>query len=215
MDGLPTRSVGGGYGVHVVRPFRQQIDEGILDRAAALFARHGFEHTSLQAVADAVGLSKAGLLHHFRSKDALHEAVLALADTLGRQVLDQVGELPPGVGRDRRALEVLVDVALAYPGVVALLLAPATQAAAGAEAPDAGGPGAAALEAFGVDPSTGDPERTVRVIGALTALAVLTLAAHAQDTTTTWRPLILATCFDALGHGRSGATLPAPDQVEA
>ena len=39
--------------------------------------------------ADAVGLSKAGLLHHFPSKDALHEAVLAQADTLGKQVLDQ------------------------------------------------------------------------------------------------------------------------------
>ena len=198
----------------MVRPFRQQIDEGILDRAAALFARHGFEHTSLQAVADAVGLSKAGLLHHFRSKDVLHEAVLALADTLGRRVLDQVGELPLGAARDRRAVEVLIDVALAHPGVVALLLAPATQAGA-SETLEAEGPGAAALEAFGVDPGAGDPERTVRVIGALTALAVLTLAAHARATTTTWRPLIVATCLDALGSGRSGAALPAPDQVEA
>jgi AcrR family transcriptional regulator len=197
----------------VARPFRQQIDEGILDRAASLFARHGFEHTSLQAVADAVGLSKAGLLHHFRSKDALHEAVLALADTLGQQVLAEVRELPLGVARDRRAVDALVDVALAHPGVVALLLAPVAQAG-DTEVAEAG-PGAAALEAFGVDPDTADPERAVRVIGALTALAVLTLAAHHQNKTTAWRPLIVATCFDALGHRRPDAVLPSSDQVEA
>jgi AcrR family transcriptional regulator len=203
------------YGGSVARPFRQQIDEGILDRAAALFARHGFEHTSLQAVADAVGLSKAGLLHHFRSKDALHEAVLALADTLGERVLAQVRDLPVGAARDRRALEVLIDVALAHPGVVALLLAPVTQTDAETDLSEPGSPGAAALEAFGADPEVPEPERSVRVIGALTALAVLTLAAHARNTITTWRPLIVATCFDALGHHRPGAALSALDQVEA
>src|SRR3712207_8758015 len=48
--------------------------------SAALFARRGFEQTSVQAIADAVGLSKAGLLHHFPSKDALRAAVLAQVD---------------------------------------------------------------------------------------------------------------------------------------
>jgi AcrR family transcriptional regulator len=195
------------------RPFRQQIDEGILDRAAALFARHGFEQTSLQAVADAVGLSKAGLLHHFRSKDALHEAVLAFADTLGRRVLDQVQDMPLGAGRDRRAVEFLVDVALAHPGVVALLLAPVTQAGADTGAPDAGSAGAAALAAFGVDLQTAAPERAVRVLGALAALAVLTLAAHQGDQTTEWRPLVVATCLDALGR-RPGTTSSDSDTVE-
>jgi AcrR family transcriptional regulator len=147
----------------VARPFRQQVDEGILDRAAALFARRGFAKTSVQDVADAVGLSKAGLLHHFPSKDALHEAVLAQADTLGRRVLDQVGDLPLGTARDRRALEVLVDVALAHPGLVALMLAPATRLEAGDPEPVA----ALVLQAFGVDPDTTETQRRVRVVGAL------------------------------------------------
>ncbi|ADB74460.1 TetR/AcrR family transcriptional regulator [Geodermatophilus obscurus] len=195
----------------MARPFRQQADEGILDRAAALFARRGFAKTSVQDIADAVGLSKAGLLHHFPSKDALHEAVLAQAETLGRRVLDQLGGLPPGPARDRQALEVLVDVALAHPGLVALVLAPVTDL--GAEP----GPAVAdlVLQAFGVDPGTTEPPRSVRVIGALAALAVLTLAAHAQDQTTAWRRHIVATCFDALGHHAAGATPSDPDQVEA
>jgi AcrR family transcriptional regulator len=197
----------------VARPFRQQIDEGIVDRAAALFARRGFAKTSVQEIADAVGLSKAGLLHHFPSKDALWEAVVAKADALGQQVLDLVRDLPAGPDRDRRALDVLVDVALSHPGLVALLLAPLTQGDPGA--PELEAPGAAALAAFGVDLAEPVSERTVRVTGALTALAVLTLAAHAADQTTAWRPHILATCFDALGHRRPVAVLPASDQVEA
>jgi AcrR family transcriptional regulator len=197
----------------VTRLFRQQADESIVDRAAALFARRGFEQTSVQAVADAVGLSKAGLLHHFPSKDALREAVLTQAQTLGQRVLEHVEGLPLGVARDRRAIEVIVDVALDHPGLVALLLVPATQEGAADPADDVAT--AAVLRAFGVDAATADPERLVRVIGALSALAVLTLAAHTKDTTTLWRPLVVATCFDALGHRRSEAPPVRPDQVEA
>jgi AcrR family transcriptional regulator len=192
----------------VARPFRQQIDEGILDRAAALFARRGFAKTSVQDVADAVGLSKAGLLHHFPSKDALYEAVLAQADALGRRALADVEHLPEGAVRDHRVIEVFVDVALAHPGVVALMLAPATQGET--SAPDTVDAAySSALAAFGVDPDTGDQDRLVRVLAALSALAVLTLAAHQKDQITQWRPAIVATCFDALGHRvPGGPTLP-------
>jgi AcrR family transcriptional regulator len=199
----------------VTRPIRQQIDSQILDRAAALFARRGFEQTSVQAIADATGFSKAGLLHHFPSKDALREAVLAQARTLGEQVLAQVHDLPLGAARDRRAVEALVDTALAHPGLVSLLLTPATRV--GAEVsdadPDVGGPWA--FGAFGVDPDTADPERLVRVAGALAALAVLTLGAQQNSESAVLRPLIVATSFDALGHRRPGASPSDPDQVEA
>ncbi|MGY1987951.1 TetR/AcrR family transcriptional regulator [Blastococcus sp. SYSU DS0669] len=199
----------------MARPFRQQIDEGILDQAAALFARRGFAKTSVQDVADAVGLSKAGLLHHYASKETLYRAVLAQAGVLGQRVLTAVGELPPGPERDRRALEVLVDVALAHPGVVALLLAPITQGEQDCAASEVEAAGAAALQAFGVDPGAPTSERAIRVLGALTALAVLSLTAHQEDDVTRWRPWIVATCFDALGHRLPGAALPIPHQVEA
>jgi AcrR family transcriptional regulator len=195
------------------RPFRQQVDEGILDRAAALFAQRGFAKTSVQDVADAVGLSKAGLLHHFPSKDTLYEAVLTQAGALGQRALDQVRDMSPGPARDRRAIEVLVDIALAHPGLVALLMAPATQAGGGA--PEVEANNAAMLQAFGVDPGSTEPERLVRVVGALSALAVLTLAAHHEDKTTEWRPFVVTTCFDALGHRRPGAAPSDSDQVEA
>jgi AcrR family transcriptional regulator len=193
--------------------FRQQIDEGILDQAAALFARRGFAKTSVQDVADAVGLSKAGLLHHFPTKDALYEAVLGQAATVGQRVLGELAGSPLGAARDLHAVEVLVDIALAHPGLVSLLLAPVLAGTTDPCATDAAG--AAALQAFGVDPAAAPSERSVRVAGALGALAVLTLAAHAQDQTTGWRTHIVATCFDALGHRPSSATPPAPDTLKA
>ena len=184
--------------------FRQQADEHIVDRAAALFARHGFAQTSVQSVADAVGLSKTGLLHHFPSKQALWDAVLEHAAALGHQACDAVAGLPAGRARDLRAVEVLADVALAHPGLVALLLAPATR---GEDDAATGVGGDAALRAFGVDRLTAEPERLVRVLGALGALAVLSLAAHQAGHGATWRAHVIATAFDALGHAR-----PRPDQ---
>jgi AcrR family transcriptional regulator len=200
----------------VARPFRQQIDEGILDRAAALFARRGFAKTSLQDVADAVGLSKAGLLHHFPSKEALHAAVLHQAGSLGGRVLDQVRDLPLGAARDRRAVEVTVDIALAHPGLVALLLGPLTQGGAEAISDSEVGPAAAAaLQAFGLEVGAPVSERAVRVTGALAAVAVLSIAASFDDETTAWRPHIVATCIDALGSSGSRAPSSVPHQGEA
>lgn len=48
----------------------------ILEAAAELFTRRGFERTSLQAVADRAGVAKGLIGHHFQSKDGLLAAVL-------------------------------------------------------------------------------------------------------------------------------------------
>ena len=187
----------------MTRAFRQQIDDGILDEAAALFARQGFAKTSVQDIANAVGLSKAGLLHHFPTKDAIHDAVLALVGTLGGRLVDQIAELPAGPARDRRALEAVLDIAAGHPGLVSLMLSPAMNPgpAPGAPRSLADDPAAAVLAIFGVDPDTTGDARQVRVIGALSALAVLTIAAGQRDKSSAWRPYILQTCFDALGGG--------------
>jgi len=48
----------------------------IVAAATQLIAQRGFEGTSLSAVADAVGLRKQSLLHHFKTKDDLRQGVL-------------------------------------------------------------------------------------------------------------------------------------------
>ena len=56
----------------------------ISDVAAALFSVKGYEGTSLQDVADAVGFTKAGLYHYYPSKPKLFESIVlgTLADML-------------------------------------------------------------------------------------------------------------------------------------
>ncbi|GAB3274175.1 TetR/AcrR family transcriptional regulator [Kineosporia babensis] len=177
----------------MARPSAGHIERTILDTAAGYFARLGYSGTSVQTVATAVGLSKAGLLHHFPSKEALGEAVRERSHALMREAVEQVADLPLGPDRDRLALEILVDQAGRSPGLVAYLIsAMATGSEQVRPAP--------VLEAFGV---SGEPasDRFVRVIGALGALAMLTLLAHEDGWSTTWRNRIVAVAVDTLGHG--------------
>jgi AcrR family transcriptional regulator len=192
----------------MTRAFRQQAEDRILDRAAELFAQHGFAHTSLKTIADAVGLSKAGLLHHFPSKEALFEAARAAGTAEGVRVVELLSGTPLGPERDQRALELLVDVALDRPGFVAMAFSTISSAQPDPSAGLVDGGHDFAFEAFGVDPTSSEPDRLVRVIGALSALAVLSLAASRLGANAAWRPHILATCFDALGHRPPTADTP-------
>jgi AcrR family transcriptional regulator len=50
---------------------RELVENELLERAAGLFAARGFNGTTLQDVADTVGLTRAALYHYFDSKEAL------------------------------------------------------------------------------------------------------------------------------------------------
>jgi AcrR family transcriptional regulator len=50
---------------------RELVETELLERAAGLFAERGFNRTTLQDVADTVGLTRAALYHYFDSKEVL------------------------------------------------------------------------------------------------------------------------------------------------
>src|SRR5919197_936282 len=50
--------------------------ERILDAAERLFANHGFEGASIRTIVEAAKVNLAAIHYHFRSKEALLEAVL-------------------------------------------------------------------------------------------------------------------------------------------
>jgi len=54
----------------------------ILETALALVAQRGFRQTSVRDIAAAVGLTQAGLLHYFESKDDLWVAILRTRDAI-------------------------------------------------------------------------------------------------------------------------------------
>ena len=49
----------------------------LIEVATGLFAEHGYEGTSIEAVLSAAGVSRGALYHHFAGKEALFEAVVS------------------------------------------------------------------------------------------------------------------------------------------
>jgi AcrR family transcriptional regulator len=63
--------------------------------ATELFAAHGYEATSTEAVLEATKMSRGSLYHHFSSKQALFEAVVdAVEARVGRLLVAAAGEAP-------------------------------------------------------------------------------------------------------------------------
>jgi AcrR family transcriptional regulator len=69
--------------------------QGIVGAAVEVFSSAGYHKGSLREVADRVGLSQAGLLHHFPSKEHLLQAVLNWRDDTSSALIGS--PLPEGV----------------------------------------------------------------------------------------------------------------------
>lgn len=69
-------------------PYRKGVErrEQILQAALEVFAQHGDRGSSLQEIADRVGVTQPALLHYFGSREELLLAVIEQRDTLGRHV---------------------------------------------------------------------------------------------------------------------------------
>ena len=77
----------------------------ILDSALVAFGQKGFYKATLADVASAAGITAAGLLHHFKTKEALLVELLHQRDLVGLQGSTTGGEQPRG----RDLLQHLVD----------------------------------------------------------------------------------------------------------
>jgi len=78
----------------------------ILEAAARLICEKGYEGASIQDIADACGMTKAGLYHHIRSKEHLLLEIMNYGmDVFEEQVLSQVLTIPDPVERLRTCME--------------------------------------------------------------------------------------------------------------
>lgn len=186
------------YGTRMPRMTTAEIRAEIVDRAASLFSRHGFAQTSLQQVADAVGYTKAGLLHHFPSKQSIYDATVeAVTEQLAGVAL-AVESLPAGESRDLAVVTAMVDLTAAWPGVSEF--ANSLVRDGGDVGPELERGGLALLGAFAVDLENADDRRFVRIVSACSGLTASTLLALQADRAREWRELIIRSSMDTLGH---------------
>jgi AcrR family transcriptional regulator len=189
----------------VPRPTNAEIDSEILESAAGLIAGRGIEGASLAQIAAAVGYSKAGLLHHFPTKQALVDAVLKAASDMVDTIVADVDHLAVGPKRDIAVVTALARFAIAHPGHMSLALAAFTgKSIEVAPDPVLTDIAVGLCAAFGDVADLGDvtSERTARTIAALAAVALLSrhAARHAAEAgTTAARALLVTIALDALG----------------
>ncbi|ODV23527.1 MAG: TetR family transcriptional regulator [Variovorax sp. SCN 67-20] len=180
------------------KPTKSEIAADIIDAAAALFAKRGFDHTSLQQIADAVNYSKTGLLHHFPSKLAIYSAAIDSLREHALEVREQMKDMPVGIERDRANVEVALQYTYDWPGGSALTTRIAENEPDGD--PQLVAIGLIIYEALGIDLAKLDMERIVRVTSAFTGLSVSALQAVRSDLKREWREHIIEAAMGALGH---------------
>jgi AcrR family transcriptional regulator len=84
----------------------------LIEVATGLFADHGYEGTSIEAVLAAAGVSRGALYHHFAGKEALFKAVLeAVSDRVTAEVTEAVSECTDPVDALRTGAMAWIDLA--------------------------------------------------------------------------------------------------------
>ena len=92
----------------------------ILGAATRLFSDFGYRGTSLSDIAHEIGYSKASVLYHFASKEALLAELIAPAAADLKGLLARVSTLPVAQAR-QSAIEAYADLTITYRETVAVL----------------------------------------------------------------------------------------------
>lgn len=196
------------------RSTKKELEREIIDHAAALFARHGYSHTSLQQIASSVGYSKAGVLHHYSSKEAIYEATIEVTRAEISTLVDRAVEVGVGHSRDRLLIESLADLTQQWPGIAAL--GNALLAGEPTRVSQLALVGTRLMDAFSRVPTHSDVTHGIRILMAVAGITVAALEAVRQSQYNEWRQDIVAAALGTLGHadtsvnslhGQSAATL--------
>lgn len=98
----------------------QRTATRIMDVAEALFARQGYDGTSLRQIAKQAGIREPGLYNHFSGKQNLYEAVLHRALTPLTEVLSSHLDRASQLRHYTDLPAILTDLLLEYPHTAAL-----------------------------------------------------------------------------------------------
>ena len=104
----------------MVRRTGADTKQEILNAATRLFSDYGYRGTSLADIAHEIGYSKASVLYHFASKEALLAELIAPAAADLQALLARLSALPLAQAR-RFAIEGYADLTVTYKEIVAVL----------------------------------------------------------------------------------------------
>ncbi|MFG1922416.1 TetR/AcrR family transcriptional regulator [Cryptosporangium sp. NPDC048952] len=93
----------------------------VIDAALAQFAEFGVEGTSLQMIADAMGVTKAAVYYHFKTKDEIVLAVVSPALGQLREILDHTEAQRAQSARTRTFLAGFVRLVVGHRELLTLL----------------------------------------------------------------------------------------------
>ena len=116
-------SIGKLYPVAVTadNPIPKPMRERIVDVALDLFARQGYQGTSLRHIAERLGVSKAAVYHHFHAKDDIARTVVGRALDVLTEASDRLVVAGTDPGAWQRALPQIIDVVLRHRQMLVVL----------------------------------------------------------------------------------------------
>jgi AcrR family transcriptional regulator len=89
------------------------IKRRTIETALTLFAHHGVGGTSLQMIADDLGVTKAAVYHQFAVKEAIAHAVIEVELSPIEEALERAESIDPAGTRREVLLENVVDIVVA------------------------------------------------------------------------------------------------------
>jgi AcrR family transcriptional regulator len=109
--------------IATVRTALPDVRSRVLDAALELFSEHGFDGTTIQQIADRLGVTKAALYYHFESpKDEILAALIAPAADGLDALLDDYEQRPRSPGQRRRFAEAYIDLLLGQRRLIAYMV---------------------------------------------------------------------------------------------
>ncbi|WP_208008526.1 TetR/AcrR family transcriptional regulator [Agromyces protaetiae] len=94
----------------------EQTRATVLSTARRLFAERGYDATSLQEIADAMGVRKANVYYYFKTKGAILRELLTALTTPLRELLDELETVEPSLRPARLAAGYARATVSAYRG---------------------------------------------------------------------------------------------------
>ena len=100
---------------------QERTRERLLDEACRLFALYSFAGTSLQMIADHLGVTKAAIYHHFKTRDDILTAVIRPAIAELRTAIEQAQAQRTATARADTMLRGFVDLTVKHRRLISMI----------------------------------------------------------------------------------------------